>query len=133
MNNPNLVISSPTINDVKRLSAFCNTTFYDTYHSYNTAKNMEAYMKENFNVDKIKQELTDNYTHFFIASVNNELVAYAKLKKVNMPSEYAHEQDIEIERIYVKKEHKGLKIGSLLMQHSIDYAKSINCDARATA
>lgn len=74
--------------------------------------NIHILSKEN-----IIKDLANSNFKYFIAKYNNELIAYASISYVD---------DIEIESIVVKKEYQRLKVGSLLLNNILKFAKRNN-------
>jgi diamine N-acetyltransferase len=111
-----VLIRKGTLEDVMALNELGRTTFYDTFAAQNTREDMELYLSQTFNENKLKEELKDPSTFFFVAELDNKLIGYTKLKE-----DYKH--GIEVERLYVKREFQSQKIGAKLMSHSLDFSK----------
>jgi ribosomal protein S18 acetylase RimI-like enzyme len=111
----------PTDNMI--LSEIGRLTFYETWRPVNTEEDMQNYMNEAFNPDKLKKEIEDFAVNtFLIASAAEKIIGYAKLRRDRSYDEFKNETAIEIERIYVAKDWQGLKVGKVLMDKCLEIA-----------
>lgn len=60
--------------------------------------------------------------HIFFAQLNNEIVGTVALMPTNNPKVF------ELTKMAVSPQHRGLKIGQLLMQHCIDFTKETDIE-----
>jgi GNAT superfamily N-acetyltransferase len=84
---------------------------------------MDLFLEEHFNAVRISEELTDPKGITFLAYIDKELAAYARLSAKKKPAGLEERDVVEVERIYVSKEWQGHQLGYRLMEHSIDWAK----------
>ena len=74
-------------------------------------------------VENLKKEIENSSVNtFFIASANEKVIGYAKLRRDRNYDEFKNEPAIEIERIYVSKEWQGMKAGKVLMDRCLEIA-----------
>lgn len=117
-----------TIDDCEELMEISKRTFFDTFAIYNTEEDMTSYLAENYNFEKMKEEINHSSNTFFFAVENEKAIGFVKFRTNKTPIELAKKNAIEIERIYVLESHHGKKVGALIMSHCLDYAKSKNFD-----
>ncbi len=110
-----------TIDDTDLLCEIGSKTFIETYGHQNTPENLENYLKEKLNKEQISDEILTPKTIFLLVELENEVIGYAKMR-VNLV-ENPDEKALEIERIYITKNHHGQKYGAMLMQKCIDVAQ----------
>lgn len=115
-------------NDVKLIKNVSWQTFFDTFHPYNTKKDMELFLKTNFNEETVRNEIVDKRNAFIVAYVKKQFSGYAKLSESENPQELAALDAIEISRIYASKEKIGTGIGKALMERCLRFAKEKNKD-----
>src|SRR5437660_1671025 len=116
-------ISVAELADAEVIADLSRQTFFETFANKNTKENMDKYLDEKFNLAVVRSELEDAKTIFFLASINAEPIGYSKSKQ-NLPAGQAgklsdsadDDKALEIERIYVYKEHQSKKIGAILMR-----------------
>ena len=111
-----------------QLAALAIATFRDTFGPVNKQEDMDKYVAEEMNINKLTEELNDPDNLFFLAWSNNEMIGYVKLRIHKEPEELRNNKPIEIERIYVLQEQQGKKIGAALMSRSIANAKDNHHD-----
>ena len=109
-----LVISIAEITDAPALTTLGIITFVDTFAKDNRKEDMDKYVAEEMNVEKITAELADKKNLFFLARYEGTLAGYAKLRTGKNPIAVPGNKPLELERIYVLKEYQGLKIGAAL-------------------
>ncbi len=117
---PHIITAGPAqLNELVQISA---DTFYETFASSNTAEDMADYLVRHLGHDPLRQELSDSRNYFYLATVDTHTAGYCKLRQSEAPPELAHEQAIELERLYVSARYQSQKVGAALMRHAIDTA-----------
>ncbi len=117
------------LEDKNQLLEIGQQTFYDSFGPpINTEDNIKSYLKANFTLEKITQELQHPHAEFYFAKINKEVVGYIKLNRKDAQTEALPGDSLEIERIYVVKIHQGKKIGQMLFNQSLYIAKKKNVD-----
>ena len=97
-------------------------TYYDTFASMCAPADMDAYLKEAYDREKLIGELRDECTQFFFLYDDRELVGYLKLNEAPSQTDLNDRQSLEIERIYVIAEFQGRGLGRYLMEQAVDIA-----------
>lgn len=121
----NLDIKRATANDLELLRELSIITFIDTYASYNTPENMQTYIEKYFNTETLLQELSSNENFFFIALLDDVPAGYVKLRTpFELHASLKDKKNIELERIYVKKNLHGTGLGYKLIEHGLEFALS---------
>ncbi len=113
--------------DAREIADLSRRTFYDTFSPYNSKENMDKFMKEQFNEEKLLAECRDPANSFLLAYLNDKLVGYVKLRPSDESSDHPGPDSIEIVRIYAAQEVIGQGIGKMLMEaaHPIRRRKKI--------
>ena len=122
--NENITIRTASIKDARLLADLGAITFHDTFMSSNTEKDMELYLEKNFSAGQLERELKEEGTTFIIAELNGEAVGYAKMRTQEEPEGLNESNQIEIERIYSRKEYFGKAVGKTLMEACLSFARS---------
>ena len=86
---------------------------------------MKQYLEDSFSTEKIKSELNNPDSYFFLAWENDDPVGYLKLNSGPAQTEPQNGDALEIERIYVKKSHHGRKAGQLLYDKAMEMAENL--------
>lgn len=112
--------------DAAELSALCRKTFYETYSSYNTVSDMQAYMDAHFTAEHLEVELSRSDATIFVYEDSGKLIGYVELLNSKAPVETKGRNSIEIARYYVDSSFQGKKIGKQLLEFSFDFARDHN-------
>lgn len=121
-----IVIKRASLEDIKTIQVIGKETFFETFAESNTEEDMKKYLEDNFSEEKVKSELNNPDSEFFIAFEDNFPIGYLKLNNGNAQTESQEENSIEIERIYVKSAYYGKKIGQLLYDKALQVARDKN-------
>ncbi len=119
-----LSIQQVTLAEADSLLQLAESTFRAGFEHLNDPVHFEAYMSRAFNPEKIRQELTTDGSEFYFGKLGPDVVGYIKLNWGEAQSDIKTEPGIELERIYVKPEFQGRKIGQYLLDQSIAIAKT---------
>lgn len=123
-NNPQIKKANSA--DVAILCKLGEQTFIETYGHQNTPENLQAYLSKHFSQKQLLSEIQTEGTIFLMVELDEEMVGYAKLR-VNK-AEFSDRNALELERIYVKKEFHGKKLGAYLLEQCIEKTKAVGCD-----
>jgi predicted N-acetyltransferase YhbS len=121
-----ITINKATAEDLETIQEVGRQTFSETFAESNSEKPMKTYLGESFSSEKVKSELNNPDSYFFIAWEEDIPVGYLKLNSGTTQTELQDETSLEIERIYVKKSHHGQKVGQLLYDQALETAQSLN-------
>jgi len=117
-------IKKAGLSDLEIIAELGAQTFRETYSNANSEKDMDEYMSKAFNLQKIKEELSDKNTIFFLATLDSQNIGYAKMSTNRKRKKLKEFKTIELERLYVLKKIIGKGVGKALMEHCLDYAKN---------
>jgi diamine N-acetyltransferase len=122
MKNPFRIVPCTT-NDAEKLAEISAETFLDAFASYNTAENMQAYLKEAYHLAQMSKELANpDSLHFFLL-YKDEPVGFMKLNFAPAQADIKDPHSLEIQRIYLKKEYWGRGLGDILMNRALHIAQ----------
>lgn len=116
-------ITGVRLSDIDILQNISIQTFTETFAGQNTEKDMQKYIAENLSVEKLFAELQNPGSQFYFIRSGNEILGYLKLNSGNAQTEKNNINSLEIERIYVLKEHHGKGLGYLLLKKAIAIAR----------
>lgn len=119
----NLLIRQAGVSDFKIISALAITTFYEAYFEQDASINLADYVMNSFSLEKIKNELEDKNSTFFIAEIDKKAVGYAKFREDSQVDCVKNENAVELQRIYILEKMKGKNVGKMLLQKCLDVAK----------
>ncbi|WP_330746389.1 GNAT family N-acetyltransferase [Chryseobacterium sp. CP-77] len=120
-----IIINTSSEKDLETLQNIGIQTFTETFAENNTEEAMKKYLEESFNTEKIKSELNNPDSFFYIAWEEDNPVGYLKVNAGKAQTELQDDTALEIERIYVKKSHHGKKVGQLLYNQALETAEQL--------
>lgn len=119
-------ITKISVADLEVVRNLSIQTFYESFAPMNTAADMKKYMDDSFSIEKMTAQLSDPFSEWYIASIEQQPVGYLKINFGSSQTERSHMNAVEIERIYVLKEFHGKKIGQQLFDTALTIAKNKN-------
>lgn len=111
-----------TIDDLDELRKLSIQTYYETFKAVNTAKNMEEYLNRAFDREKLRRELENNHSRFFILRCGEKAAGYLKVNEAPSQTDINDPESLEIERIYVSGNFQKQGLGRYLMEQAIAMA-----------
>ncbi|MCJ7936165.1 MAG: GNAT family N-acetyltransferase [Chryseobacterium sp.] len=121
-----IIINKAGVKDLEVVQNIGIQTFSETFAEDNSEEAMKKYLEESFNTEKVKSELNNPDSLFYIAWEEDDPVGYLKVNSGKAQTELQDEAGLEIERIYVKKSHHGKKVGQLLYNQALETAQQLN-------
>ena len=118
----NILIRHCLLNELETLHLIGYETFDETFRSMNSPETMDTYLNESFSLEKLAQELGKTYCKFYFIYSDSTLAGYLKLNYAPAQSDINDSESVEVERIYVRKEHKGKGLGKVLMEYAFQQA-----------
>lgn len=109
--------------DANLISVLSAVTFYEAYFEQDSANNLANYITETFAPEKMRTEIEDPNSIFFIIFKDEKAVGYAKLRTGEPHESVKNEPAIELQRIYILERVFGAGIGEILLGHSIKIAR----------
>lgn len=124
MNLPShLRIHRASSKDIDTLIELGRRTFSETFESQNTPENLSAYIKRAFTLEKLKSEIEDSHSEFYLLYASKEAVGYLKVNTEKAQTELQEKDSLEVERIYVLKYYHGQGMGLILLEKAIEIAR----------
>lgn len=121
-----LIIRAASVADWELVQQVGRETFYETFAASNTEADMRKYLEESFHTEKVRSELLNPDSHFFLAMEEQTPIGYLKLNTGLAQTDIRDDAAIEIERIYVKSDFHGKKVGQLLYEKALEIAQELN-------
>lgn len=127
--NEGISVRTCTLKDIDVLVALSIKTFRDTFDEFNSPENMIRYINTTFTKKIIDHEMKEPGTVFFLAVDDHRAAGYAKVRTSHPPEGVGSVSTLEIERLYVHREYVGKRVGHLLMQTCLTYARKREVDS----
>jgi GNAT superfamily N-acetyltransferase len=117
-------ITKATLDNLDLLQKISKQTFFETFAAFNSKENMKQYLNESLSLEQLKLELENEFSEFYFAYNENEVIGYLKINRGESQTEKTSKNLLEIERIYVLEKFQGKKVGQMLFQKAVEMAKS---------
>ena len=108
-------IKKCSLDDILDLQKIYRQTFFETFSEQNSEENMRIFLDKAYSEEKLKSEIENKESETFLAVENQKILGVLKINTGNAETESGLENSLEIQRIYILKESKGLVIGTVLM------------------
>lgn len=108
-------IKKCNLDDILDLQKIYRQTFFETFSEQNSEENMRIFLDKAYSEEKLKSEIENKESETFLAVENQKILGVLKINTGNAEMESGLENSLEIQRIYILKESKGLGIGTVLM------------------
>lgn len=117
-----VIIGECATGEVSLLRELAIRTFWDTYGTYNTPEQMEAYISSAFHRDQLLSELANPESIFFLLKYGASCCGYIKLNEGAAQTKAQGPDAMELERIYVDRPFQGKGLGKLLLEKAVEVA-----------
>lgn len=108
-------IRQMTIDDIELLREVCIQTYSRNFSHHWEPGGLEGYNEDVFGEEVLLEELQDNETRYYVAYLGQEPVAFMKLVASPRIGSEKMKEDIELDKLYVLPECKGMQVGKQLM------------------
>ena len=112
-----------SIADLEDLVHISWKTFYEAFHHLNKPENMEAYLSNAFNHDRLSTEIKNENSEFYFVREEKDIIGYVKINKRDAQTEFKDDASLEIERIYIEASHQRKNSGTQLLNKVKQIAK----------
>ena len=116
------ILHAAKISDAFYLSKLAEKTFREAFAKLNNKQDFDKYVAQSFTENKIKSEISDRESFFYIAKLKEKWVGYAKLYQSPAPECVRPLPAIELSRLYSLQQYWGWGIGPALIEKCIEHA-----------
>ncbi len=101
--------------DINELRKTCIDAYSRNFHHHWNDGGLEWYLDREFSNERLTSDLADKNTKYYFINHQGKSVGFIKIKNSSL-SNLEPESCIELEKIYVLPEHKGMGIGKLALR-----------------
>lgn len=112
-----------TAEDLPQLVAIAGPLFHEAYTGLMPEEDLITYVATAFTAEKMQAEWEIKENIFLLVTYGQEAAGYAKIGTRRRPERPEPEAYIELERLYLFNKFQGKKIGTALMNYSLQYAR----------
>lgn len=106
------------ITDIIDLKKICIDAYSKNFHGHWNNGGLEWYLNREFSTARLKLDLKDVHTAYYFIEHQLQSVGFIKIKN-NLNPNLSINSGIELEKIYVLPEYKGMGIGKLALKEII--------------
>ena len=117
-------IRQADVSDKNIICALGITTFYEAYFEQDDSHDLANYVMESFSSERMKGELNDANSTFFIAELDGKAVGYAKLRENSEVDCLKNENAVELQRIYLLEREQRKGVGAALLNRCLEGARA---------
>ena len=121
---PDIDIQQMELINLATLQRACCEIYSQNFYSHWDEGGLEQYLEKVFGVDTLEIELSGNSIQYYIAFVSERPVAFMKINLFSNLPGLDMEKGIELDKIYILPQFKGMKIGKRLLDVAFDIANS---------
>ncbi len=115
--------------DAEAISRIGRQSFTDAFGSLFVKQNdLQDYLDYTYAVSKIAGSINKSNNAFFLARENGEPVGFAKAKKHSLNEQIKSFAQMELQKIYVLKDHHGSGAGARLLESVLSLAEQLRPD-----
>ena len=115
-----------TLEDLPILREVSYETFDETFKDQNSPENMKGYLEKAFNINQLEKELSTVSSEFLFIYSDEEVAGYLKVNVNEAQTEEEGDESLEIERIYIRKNFQGQRLGLHLINKAMEMAREQN-------
>jgi diamine N-acetyltransferase len=104
-------------------------SFSDAFADSNTAENMEAFLQDTYSLGKMQNEFYEPNSVLYLAcNDNKDIVGFLRLRKNDEAADKLGYNAIELQRLYIHPDCKGMGVGKKLVEVAFTYSKQNKFD-----
>lgn len=105
-------------NEVHELQQISIATFRDAFGAVNRTEDMDHYIAERLSIKSLTDQLHEE-SEFYFLEYQKQIIGYLKLNFGASQTEIKDCHSMEIERIYMARDHQGKGHGALLINKAL--------------
>jgi ribosomal protein S18 acetylase RimI-like enzyme len=121
---PAIDIRQMNLSDLIILHNLCCEIYSQNFYSHWNEGGLEQYLDKVFGVDTLEVELSGKNIQYHVAFIKQEPVAFMKINLFSNLPGLDMEKGLELDKIYILPEFKGMKIGKRMLDMAFDISIS---------
>lgn len=117
-------IQQMKLTDLTVLHKICCEAYCQNFADHWEDGGLEYYINKVFGIETLKTELSDKNIQYYAVFINQEPVAFMKLNLFSNLPGLDKEKGLELDKVYILPQFKGMKIGKRLLDIAFEMAKS---------
>ena len=109
--------------DIPILRTIAIGTQIDTFGEQNTPENMQAFLKDAYDIAQFAREIQEKESIYYMAWEGETAAGFLRLRLSDETEAFLGKNAIELQRLYVTRNFLGRKVGAQLMAQALQYAR----------
>lgn len=110
------------IAEIAELKKVCIDAYSKNFYHHWNEGGLEWYLEREFSIEKLKSDLSDKETEYYFVKNDSKNVGFLKIR-YGTKEDLLLEETVELEKIYVLPEYKGMGIGKVALNEIIEKIK----------
>lgn len=130
-----IVIRLSTFEDTTPMRDLAIKSFCDTFAESNTPEDMEAFLLDSYSLKKMQEEFYEPgavlylaYKNGFVSEAKESIVGFLRLRVSDEAADKLGNNSIELHRLYIHPDYKGMGVGKKLLEAALSYSKQNKFD-----
>ncbi|MFT3947807.1 MAG: GNAT family N-acetyltransferase [Agriterribacter sp.] len=111
------------LSDLTILNKICCDAYCQNFADHWEDGGLEDYINKVFGIETLKTELSDKNVQYYAAFINKEPVAFMKINLFSNLPNLDKAKGLELDKVYILPQFKGMKIGKSLLDIAFDIAE----------
>jgi diamine N-acetyltransferase len=124
----NLAVRKANDYDAEMISLIGKISFRKAYGNVFDKNNLEEYLKNVYNPDKIEVSINKDDNAWFVAELDGRPAGFAKLRKFSLNDEIESVSQMQLEKMYVLPEYQGSGAGTLMLDEILNLVHELSPD-----
>ncbi|MBL0743033.1 GNAT family N-acetyltransferase [Chryseolinea lacunae] len=116
-------IVQATERDCQSIADIGKTAVEESHRGSSSVEVMTEFLERNYNPEAIREELHDSHNIYYIIQYNGESAGFSKIVLNDSHPDIGVANVTKLDRIYLRKEFYGQKLGLQLLNFNINLAK----------
>jgi ribosomal protein S18 acetylase RimI-like enzyme len=119
-------LKKATITDIIDLKKICVDAYSLNFYDHWNAGGLKWYLNKEFSTERLTLGLTDKNTEYYYIEHKLKAVGFIKIRN-NSSTTLPVENNMEVEKIYILPDYKGMGIGKISLNEIIKRTKERGC------
>ena len=121
---PEIDIQQMKLYDLAKLHKVCCEIYSQNFYTHWDEGGLQPYIDKVFGIATLEIELSDTNIQYYMAFVNHDPVAFMKINLYSNLPGLDLKKGIELDKIYILPQFKGMKIGRRLLDVAFNIANN---------
>jgi diamine N-acetyltransferase len=121
-----IIVRLSTHEDIAPMRDVAIKSYLDTFAKFNTQEDMEAFLRDSYSLKKMQEEFHEQSSVLYLACKDGlegeTIVGFLRLRINAEAADKLGDNSIELHRLYIHTDYKGMGIGNKLFEAALSYS-----------